>query len=557
METAILSWYTAFKYLVYVIALILAICISSVNLGFLVTLFIGIMTTSFALNYKYNTRMFESKTKYGHLPRVADTTLLHMCKRFVPEYDFYQIIRAMKLQISGHVPPILYHGLYLDGTHVVSVSDATLFKQILNDMVSFPKSKGFYDAYSIVVGRSIVNRAGKQWQKQRRILTPLFQSKKLESYVKIMIDSTKYCLSKFKDASNDGKVDVVLFDNKDFKDVVLRSILHVAFGSHCDLQDLSTNYRALWESMKIWVPVHLVFGAFTRYVPIPWSLFGLTPVFESMANLNEITRSYIEKQRKILMSDGESEAPKDLITMLVHAQLNEVPDGLEPITDDLIMDEVNAFLLAGHDTATNSISMCMQLIAEYPELQELIHCEIDKGFANQSLDSFQNFEMIEKTFPLVLATFKETLRLCPPVPVFDRYIPDEVMLGKVRIPAETTILLWNINVHRCTKTWNNAECFIPERFLDEGQCGSCRPSFKNYVGSAKAVLERNSFAFIPFLGGSRKCIGIRFVYQEAILLLAAVLQEYDATLVQRGYMAFEATVKPSKMMVSLTKRIPK
>ena len=149
-----------------------------------------------------------------------------------------------------------------------------------------------------------------------------------------------------------------------------------------------------------------------------------------------------------------------------------------------------------------------------------------------------------------MATFKETLRLYPPSPVYDRQSAASVKVGDEIIPKGSTVLLWAINVQRDKTIWKEPECFVPDRFMPL----KSRHADPNFAGEAETVLSKSKFAFIPFLEGSRKCMGIKFAYQEAVLILSLVLRNFRISLVQEGYAAFEATVKPTEMVLELHPR---
>lgn len=517
--------------------------------GLLLACCCPVVLTSAFLALHFIRFWYQSRQVYGHFKRPENTSILHLWKRFIPDGDFYPLVRAMRDRDTGEIAKIMYHGMYMDGSHAISLSSVEAVQQVLMDIKTFPKGKAFYDAYSILLGKGTVNVTGDQWKKQRRILQPLFHSAKLNTYLPTMIDSARYFLNQLKQRSADGTQSIFFQDNREFKQVILRSVLFVGYGNMCQIDILEKNYLDLWNAMKLWVPLHLAFGAATQYLPIPWRLLGCKSLFDSLGSMDRITRTYIAKRRQELV-DNPQAPMSDLIALLVKSQEGVLEDGLEPITDDVIIDEVNAFLLAGHDTTANTLSFCAQLIAKHPSVQERLHEEIDRVYDEHSLDDISQVDQLLQLFPFVLATFKETLRLYPPSPVYDRQSARSVKVGDEIIPQGSTVLLWAINVQRDKTIWKEPECFVPDRFMPL----KSRNADPNFAGEAETVLSKSKFAFIPFLEGSRKCMGIKFAYQEAVLILSLVLRHFRISLVQEGYAAFEATVKPTEMFLELIPR---
>ena len=166
----------------------------------------------------------------------------------------------------------------------------------------------------------------------------------------------------------------------------------------------------------------------------------------------------------------------------------------------LAIDNAATFYLAGHETTANALAWTLFLLSEQPELQEELAAE---AIAASDLDTQP---APAERLPKLYAAFRESLRLYPPVPRFDRQALGPDMIGGHEIWRGDIVSIWPWILHRHRRLWDDADAFDPARFAG--------PS------------DRHRFQFIPFGGGGRTCVGASFATTEALIILAEWLRRW-------------------------------
>lgn len=201
-------------------------------------------------------------------------------------------------------------------------------------------------------------------------------------------------------------------------------------------------------------------------------------------------------------SSGERE--DDLLQMLLEARDEESGEGM---TDDQLRAEVKTLLLAGHETTANALTWTWYLLSQYPEVETKLHAELDAVLAGR-LPTIDDLPRLVYT----RMVFDETLRLYPPAWIVARRAIEGDTLGPYEVEPGAAIILSTYVTHRHREFWEEPERFDPERF---------RP------GRAE---KQHRYAYFPFGGGPRQCIGNTFAQMEATLILAALTQRYKLRL---------------------------
>jgi cytochrome P450 len=210
--------------------------------------------------------------------------------------------------------------------------------------------------------------------------------------------------------------------------------------------------------------------------------------------LDDVVLRVIETRRR------SGPAANDLLDMLLAARDAESGTGM---SDAQLRDEILTLLFAGHDTTASGLSWAWYLLARHPQVQEALHDEAAAHLAGRvpQADDLPHL-------PLATAVFQEALRLYPPAPGLARRAvePDEIQ-GRP-VPAKAIVMPSQWVIHRHPDYWDEPDRFRPERFLP---------------GHAR---ERPKFAYFPFGGGPRACIGNTFALIEGALVLAGLSQRF-------------------------------
>jgi cytochrome P450 len=168
------------------------------------------------------------------------------------------------------------------------------------------------------------------------------------------------------------------------------------------------------------------------------------------------------------------------------------------MTDKQIRDETLTLFIAGHETTATALTWAWHLLASNPEAEAKMHRELDAVLGDRE----PTFEDVPR-LPYTSNVFGETMRLYPPAWAIGRMAVTDLEIGGYRVPQKSIVLLSPYTMHRSAKWWPEPEAFRPERWEVEES-------------------ERPKFAYYPFGGGPRLCIGERFAWMEGVLILAAL-----------------------------------
>jgi cytochrome P450 len=193
--------------------------------------------------------------------------------------------------------------------------------------------------------------------------------------------------------------------------------------------------------------------------------------------------------------------PDDFLGRLIRA-LHDRFDDKEALA--LAVDNAATFYLAGHETTANAITWTLYLLSEQPELQAEAAAE-----AEAALGAGEEDAELPERLPLLRRILEEAMRVYPPVPRFDRQAVQDDELGGEPVGAGDIVSIWPWLIHRHRALWDDPDAFDPGRMRPE----------------AKA--ERHRFQYIPFGGGPRLCVGMRFATAEALAVLAHWLRAWS------------------------------
>src|SRR6185503_12645925 len=227
-------------------------------------------------------------------------------------------------------------------------------------------------------------------------------------------------------------------------------------------------------------------------VPIPLSV----PTFKNVQMKREMKKfdALIYK----MIAERRAEGPKDdLLSMLLDARDDETG---EPMSDKLLRDELITMVSAGHETTANALSFALYMLSKHPEWARRVREEADAVLGDREDVGIDDV----KKLPTAQMVVEETMRLYPPVWVFERRALEADRVGEWEIPKDATVGIAPYALHRAPSIWPNPEAFDPTRFTPQ------------------AKETRHKHAYMPFGGGPRTCIGNVFAMTEATLVLAMI-----------------------------------
>jgi cytochrome P450 len=355
-----------------------------------------------------------------------------------------------------------------------------------DDNPNYPKHPFNNGALMDTIGLGLLTSAGQFWLRQRRLIQPAFHRQRIAELGAVMTDSTERLFERWERvAAERRQIDVASEMMHLTLDIIARSMF-------------STDVSDVVDQVEAAVKVALV-HAMRRtqtYVRLPlW--FPTTDhrrFLPARAALDRIVYRFIEERRR----DGADHA--DLLAMLLTARDEETG---ETMTDEQIRDEVMTIFLAGHETTAVLLTWTFYQLSTHPEIAERHRAELASVLAGRT-PSVADLANLSYNRMIV----EETMRLYPPAWALSRMPLADDVIGGFRIPKGVNIFLSPYITHRHPEFWENPEGFDPERFSPERSAG------------------RPRYAYLPFGGGPRQCIGNNFALMEAQLILATIAQRY-------------------------------
>jgi cytochrome P450 len=343
-----------------------------------------------------------------------------------------------------------------------------------------------------IFGNGLFTNDGDSWLHQRRLMQPSFHRKRLADFGKLMTGATVAMLERWqRTAPSDAPLDIPL--------EMMRLTLRIA-GLALFSLDLSNELDTVGRTFTAIGPL------LSKYANLPFPpLWVPTPsnrrLQAGLNTLNTIVYAIIEERRNRPADRNAT----DLLWMLLSARDEETGEGM---SDQQLRDEVMTLLLAGHETTATVLTWTWYLLSQHPEVERRLHAELDTVLLGQ-LPTVEHLDAL----PYTRMVIQEALRLYPPAFGLTRHAIAEDEIGGYRIPANSMIFVSQYCTHRHPAFWEEPEVFDPERFTPERSAG------------------RPRFAYFPFGGGPRQCIGNTFAMMEAQLVLATVAQRYSLRLV--------------------------
>jgi cytochrome P450 len=372
------------------------------------------------------------------------------------------------------------------GRHIVFIRHPDdIYDVVLRKAASFRKGPDYTNdriGLASFLGHGLLTSDGEFWRRQRRLVQPAFHARRIEGYAETMVNFTQRMVAKWQDQQviqlddEMSALTMQIVATSLFSEDVSDEVERVGWAMNV-LQSLMTSPAILLPS---WIP---------------------TPIQQqrkrAVAELDRIVYGFIEDWRRQKVDRG------DLLSMLMLSTDEESGAGM---SDRQVRDELVTLLLAGHETTANALNWTFYLLAQHPDQETRLYEEIDRVVGDQPV-TLADLAQLAYTHAVV----EESLRLYPPAWSFGRQAIEAVELGGYKIPAGWEINVISYSTHRDGRWWDAPAEFRPERFLVED---STRPKY----------------AYIPFGGGPRICIGNHFAMMEAQLALATIAQRYQLRL---------------------------
>ena len=339
----------------------------------------------------------------------------------------------------------------------------------------------------VLLGEGLLTSEGDHHLRQRRLVQPAFYRDRLVSYAATMVSCARAGADRWKPG-----------ETRDMAAEMMRITLAVV-GQTLFSKDVENEAsdigQALTDVLGTFGVMTLPYSSLIQLLPLP----KLRRAKRAQAFLDRTIYRMIADRRASGVDKG------DLLSMLLLALDEEGSGGM---TDTQVRDEALTLFLAGHETTATALTWTWYLLSQSPEVEEKMRTEI-REVLGERLPAYEDLPSLRYT-EMVLA---ESMRLYPPAWAVGRMVRRDTRIYNYAVPKDAICLMSPYVMHRNPRYYPDPEQFLPERFTPE------------------ARQERPKFAYFPFGGGPRVCIGERFAWMEGVLVLATIAQRWRLSLV--------------------------
>jgi cytochrome P450 len=373
------------------------------------------------------------------------------------------------------------------GERFVFISQPDYIRDVLvTHNKSFRKGRGLERA-KIVLGNGLLTSEGELHLRQRRLAQPAFHRQRVESYAAIMTDYA----TRQADGWHSGRT-------YDMAQEMMRLTLNIVAKTlfDADVESEAPEIRAsLTVLVEMFSLINMPYSDKLMKLPLPM----VRRFYRAKERLDATIYRIIEERRKSGIDNG------DLLSMLLLAQDTEGDGGR--MSDEQLRDEAMTIFLAGHETTANALTWTWYLLSQNPAAEAKFHAELTEVLAGR-VPTVADLPNLKYTH----AVLSEAMRLYPPAWIMGRRVLEDFRFGNYVAPSGSIVLFSQYLMHRDERFWDAPEAFQPQRWLTEAD-------------------KRPKFAYFPFGGGPRLCIGEQFAWMEGELILATIGQHWKMRLI--------------------------
>ncbi|HEX7610576.1 MAG TPA: cytochrome P450, partial [Solirubrobacteraceae bacterium] len=363
------------------------------------------------------------------------------------------------------------------GLQLVMISDPDAVKTVFTAPADVaPSAAGASPVAPVMGPSSVIVLTGPEHMRQRKLLLPPFHGERMREYEDVIVEATRRDMRTW-------PLDTPMRLQRHTRQITLEVILRAVFG--VEAERMGPLRAAIGELLEPMHTLRLLRFMLTRVQ------LDRAPgeIGEALARLDVLIYAEIARRR----AQGGLEERADILSLLLLARDE---DGRE-MTDAELRDELVTLLLAGHETTATAVAWAVERLVRHPQKLARLIAEIDAGESEEYLE----------------AVINETLRVRPVVPIVVRMLTEQLRVGDWDLPAGTRVAPSIYLTNRNPRVYERPEEFMPERYLDGAP---------------------ETFSWIPFGGGIRRCIGASFALLEMKLILRTVLSELEPQLPARA-----------------------
>lgn len=414
-------------------------------------------------------------------------------KRALPFYlhkPWARLGRPLRLfeYMARNLGPIAHYRLF--NIHVVYLNDPAFVREVLiNQSSSFVRERTI-QRLKILLGEGLLTSDDPTHKRSRRIAAPAFHRQRIAAYADTMVESSRA----MRDGWSDGEeIDIAATMMRLSLEIVARTL----FATEVD-----ADVRAINDETNAIMAIYNYLIAFPNLEAVlHWPIPGVRRFRKARSRLDRVINRIITDTRAL--GEAKLSTRTDLLSLLLLARDE---DG-SALSDEQLRDEVLTIFLAGYETTANALTWTMYLLTLNPQADQKMAAEIREVLGegdDARLPALDDYGRLKYT-AMVLA---EGLRLFPPAWAMGRMNTVPVEMGGYRLPPGTHWYLSQYVLQRSPELYPDPLKFEPLRHTDEEKA------------------KRDKFAYFPFGGGGRQCIGEGFAWMEMVLVLATVAQRW-------------------------------
>lgn len=418
------------------------------------------------------------------------------------------------LKVAGEYGDIAH--LRIGPQHVYLLNHPDYIKDVLvTRHENFLKGRGLQRAKRLL-GEGLLTSEKEFHRRQRRLAQPAFHKQRIAAYGAVMVDyAERMQRERWRDAQ-------VIDAWREMMRLTLAIVGKTLFDADVEREAEDVG-EALTAAIEVFSAFTLPFAQLLERLPFP----AKRRFKQARARLDAVIYRIIEERRQSGADRG------DLLSMLLIAQDEEGDKA--GMTDEQLRDEAMTIFLAGHETTANALTWTWYLLSQHPEAEAALHKEVDAAIASNQLLTIEDLPRLR--YAEMILT--EAMRLYPPAWTLGRRAIEDYEVGGYCIPGGSLVLLSQYAMHHDARYYPEPFRFDPERWTPEAR--EARPAY----------------AYFPFGGGARRCIGEGFAWMEGVLLLATIARRWRLRLVPGHRVATRAliTLRPKHgMMMTLEAR---
>jgi cytochrome P450 len=371
---------------------------------------------------------------------------------------------------------------------VLIVFDPDIIQELLVDKAeAFGRDPTTRRSFAPVIGNTALFLAeGADWRWQRRAVAPIFRHETLLSFVPVFAAMAQRQVERWRKADRTVPTDAAAAMTRTTFEIIVEAML----GGSANL-DADRYSRALTDNFGT-IPWHIIYVMFSipEWMPYPHRRRAMR------------SRDFLHRDiRRIVAARYFSQSSKPDLLNLMRAAHD--PETGRTMSDDEIVANLLTFITAGHETTAVALTWALWLLAKDQVTQQRVFDEVKSVAADQPIDAAS-----VEGLAFCRQVIQEAMRLFPPAPGIARISKAAVKIGNMQFSAGTRIHIPVFALHRNAGLWDNPDAFDPDRFAPE------------------LVKARRRFAFLPFGGGPRVCIGGGFAMLEAAAILATIIRAF-------------------------------